>query len=66
MGSQFIVFTPPTQEPITLPDFKDYANIDFSSKDAMISRLITRARRYAETVTGRALVTQRIQQAIHY
>ena len=62
MGSQFIVLTPPTSEPITLSDFKDYANIDFSSKDAMISRLISRARRYAETVTGRAWAYQQIQE----
>ena len=62
MGSQFIVLTPPTVEPITLSAFKDWANIDFPDKDALIASLITRARRYAETVTGRAWATQTIRQ----
>lgn len=62
MGSQFIVLTPPSQEPITIQDFKDWANIDFNDKDAMIGKLISRARSYAETVTGRAWATQQIRQ----
>lgn len=57
----FIVLTPPSQEPITLQDTKDWLNIDFTSKDALISRLITRARRRAETLTGRAFASQQIQ-----
>src|SRR5689334_10750978 len=62
MGSVFKVITPPSSEPITLSNVKDWLNIDFSSKDTLISSLITRARSYAETVTGRALATQQIQQ----
>jgi len=62
MGSVFKVITPPSSEPITLSNVKDWLNIDFSSKDTLISNLITRARSYAETVTGRALATQQIQQ----
>lgn len=57
----FIVLTPPSQEPLTLSDVKDWLNIDFSSKDALITRLITRARRRAETITGRAFASQQIQ-----
>jgi hypothetical protein len=62
LGSEgFIVLTPPSVEPITLSDVKDWINVDFSDKDALISRLITRARRRAETLTGRALASQQIQ-----
>lgn len=57
----FIVLTPPSVEPLTLSDVKDWLNIDFSSKDALISRLISRARRRAETITGRAFASQQIQ-----
>jgi hypothetical protein len=62
LGSEgFIVLTPPSVEPITLSDVKDWINVDFSDKDALISKLITRARRRAETLTGRALASQQIQ-----
>lgn len=62
LGSEgFIILTPPTAEPVTLSDVKDWLNIDFSSKDALIAKLITRARRRCETVTGRAFASQQIQ-----
>lgn len=62
LGSEgFIVLTPPSVEPISLSDVKDWLNIDFSSKDALGSRLITRARRRCETITGRAWASQQIQ-----
>ncbi|BCL83178.1 phage gp6-like head-tail connector protein [Ktedonobacteria bacterium brp13] len=51
----------PSAEPITLTDAKDYLNVDFSSKDTLISRLITDARRYAENMLHKSLVTQTIQ-----
>ena len=62
LGSEgFVILTPPSTEPIALPDVKDWLNIDFSSKDTLISRLITRARRRCETITGRAWASQQIQ-----
>ena len=62
LGSEgFIILTPPSVEPISLMDVKDWLNIDFSSKDALISKLITRARRRCETVTGRAFASQQVQ-----
>ena len=57
----FVVLTPPVSEPVTLTNVKDWLNIDFSSKDTLIGKLITRARRRAETITGRALASQQIQ-----
>jgi hypothetical protein len=62
LGSMgFVVKTPPSVEPVTLTDVKDWLNIDFSSKDTLITKLITRARRRCETVTGRAWASQQIQ-----
>lgn len=57
----FIVLTPPSSEPLTLSDVKDWLNIDFTSKDTLITKLITRARRRAEAITGRAFCSQQIQ-----
>lgn len=62
LGSEgFVILTPPSVEPVTLADVKDWLNIDFSSKDTLITNLIKRARRRCETVTGRAFASQQIQ-----
>lgn len=62
LGSEgFVILTPPSVEPVSLSDVKDWLNIDFSSKDTLISKLITRARRRCETITGRAFASQQIQ-----
>lgn len=62
LGSEgFVVLTPPTTEPVTLINVKDWLNVDYSSKDALITKLITRARRRCETITGRAWASQQIQ-----
>lgn len=61
MPISYKITVPPTAEPITLADAKDYLNVDFSSKDALITRLISDARRYAENMLRRSLVTQTIQ-----
>lgn len=57
----YIVLTPPSVEPVTLTDVKDWLNIDFTDKDTLITKLITRARRRAEELTGRAFASQQIQ-----
>ncbi len=62
MSSVYKVLTPPAAEPITLADAKAYMRVDYSNDDATIAALITRARTRAETITGRALATQQIQQ----
>ena len=62
MGSEgFVILVPPTVEPVTLTNVKDWLNVDFSSKDTLIAKLITRARRRCETITGRAWASQQIQ-----
>ena len=61
MPISYKIIVAPSAEPITLSDAKDYMNVDFSSKDTLITRLITDARRYAENILARSLVTQTIQ-----
>jgi hypothetical protein len=62
LGSEgFVILTPPSVEPVTLSDVKDWLNIDFSSKDTLGTLLIKRARRRCETITGRAFASQQIQ-----
>lgn len=61
MSDAFLVLTPPALEPITLSDAKDHLNIDFADKDTLITNAISRARAFAETVTGRALAYQQVQ-----
>jgi hypothetical protein len=61
MPVSYKITTLPSAEPITLTDAKDYLNVDFASKDALITRLITDARRYAENLLHKSLVTQTIQ-----
>ncbi len=48
----------PTEEPINLEEAKAHLRIDTEDEDGMILNLITVARQYAESVTGRALITQ--------
>ena len=62
MGSVFKVITPATTEPIILSDAKAYLRVDYDDENTLISALIIRARSFIETVTGRAIASQQIQQ----
>ena len=55
------VVTPPAVEPVTLNEAKLHCRIDVTDDDALVTSLITVARQYCETFTGRAFVTQTIQ-----
>lgn len=57
----YIVLTPASVEPLTLTEVKDWLNIDFTSKDALITGIINRVRIRAETLTGRQLASQQLQ-----
>lgn len=50
--------TDAASEPLTLADAKTYARVDLSDDDALITALITAARRRVEKETGLALLTQ--------
>lgn len=54
------VITPPLIEPVSLPEVKQQIGIPDTDtlSDALISRRIIEARNWAESYTGRALITQ--------
>lgn len=49
------IITPPTAEPVTVQDVKDELRLTVTVDDALIQRLITPAREYAEKRTRRSL-----------
>lgn len=50
--------TPPAQEPVSVPDIRDFLRITHAFEDALLERLITSARHYVETQTRRVLIDQ--------
>jgi uncharacterized phiE125 gp8 family phage protein len=52
--------TAPVVEPITLAEAKEYARIDGSAEDALITALIKMARIHSESFTGKSLVPKTI------
>ncbi len=50
--------TAPAQEPVGIEEMKDWARVDDSDNDATIAGNIIAARRWVETLTHRALITQ--------
>jgi uncharacterized phiE125 gp8 family phage protein len=52
--------TAPVVEPITLAEAKEYARIDGSAEDALITALIKMARIHSELFTGKSLVPKTI------
>ncbi|MBS0207512.1 MAG: phage head-tail connector protein [Planctomycetes bacterium] len=50
--------TPPAVEPVTLAEAKDWARVEITDDDALITSLIVAARRYVEAHLKRALITQ--------
>jgi uncharacterized phiE125 gp8 family phage protein len=58
--SPFKLITPPLKEPVSLAEVKEYLGIQATDtvSDALIARRIVVARKWAETHTGRAFITQ--------
>lgn len=54
------VATAPAIEPLTLDDVRTHLRIDDNELDSKLLRLIRVARNHAESMTGRALITQTI------
>lgn len=58
------LITAPTEEPVTLTQAKLQCRVDGSDEDALLTLIISAARRSAEIRTGRALVTQTWELAL--
>jgi len=58
--------TPLVTEPVSLAEAKTYLRVDIADDDGLISTLITSAREYCESVTGRALATQSWEYIMQY
>ena len=54
------VVTAPAIEPLSLDDVRTHLRIDDNELDSNLGRLIRAARNHAESITGRALITQTI------
>src|SRR6266540_3870411 len=53
-----ILISPPLAEPVSLAEAKAHLRIDGASEEALITRLISAARRHVEAATGLALIAQ--------
>ena len=56
------IITQPTSEPVTLDELKAYARIDGDDDDILLTGLIKTAREYVENATGRACITQTLEE----
>lgn len=56
------ITVPPDEEPVTVDEAKEWARITDSAEDALVERLIVRAREVVEGFTQRALLTQTVVQ----
>ena len=56
-----VIHTEPASEPITLAEAKSYLRIDSSGDDALITSLISTARKLCEEHTQRAFMSQTLQ-----
>lgn len=62
----FSVITQPAVEPITYTEVKEFARIDGSDEDALITSFITAARQACELFLRRALIEQTIRIRMDY
>lgn len=60
------VVTPPAKEPLDLGDVKRHLRYEPGYEDVLILSLITAARQYVETWTGKALITQTLRLTRDY
>jgi uncharacterized phiE125 gp8 family phage protein len=60
------LITPPAAEPATVAEVKLDAHMNGTTFDATITTLITAARRRAEDITGRSLITQTWELVLDY
>ncbi|PWM79477.1 MAG: hypothetical protein DBY32_01010 [Phascolarctobacterium sp.] len=55
------VIKPPADEPVTVEQLKEYLHVDCDSEDALLSQLISAARKTAEEYQHKAYMTQTLE-----
>lgn len=55
------VITPPTTEPMTLTEAKQYLRVDGTTDDALITSLVKQAREWCEDYQGKKYITQTLE-----
>lgn len=58
IASNVRVYTEPTQEPVSILEAIDHLRVSSDEENALIGRIVTAARRTAEMISRRALVTR--------
>jgi len=58
MDGEWTLATGPSEEPLSVAEFKAHARIDITTDDTLIGAYLTAARQFVEGFTRRALVTQ--------
>lgn len=58
------IITPPTAEPISLPEAKLHLRVDIADDDTLIGALVSAARDYAEGLTRKQMVAARCKQVL--
>ncbi|RDK01440.1 head-tail connector protein [Paraburkholderia lacunae] len=56
------IITPPAQTPVSLDTAKEHLRVDGSDDDDLITLYLKAATRRAEDITGRALITQTVEE----
>lgn len=51
------VYTPATEEPVTIQELKEWLRITHDDEDRLLARALRAARQYVEEITGRVLTT---------
>lgn len=59
-----VILTPPATEPVSVAEAKLHCRVDQSDEDALFARLIETARSTVESLTGLALLNQRVRQSV--
>jgi len=59
MGLRLLV--PPSVEPVSVAEQKAFMRVEMADEDALTASLVTAARQAVESITGRALITQKWQ-----
>lgn len=64
MSTSVTVITPPAAEPVTVSEAKSHLRVDSTDDDTLIGVLITTAREWLESASGRCLITRTLEMTL--